>query len=67
MTSKWLKGERIRHPVTACYAIINGDVLFHNHKPQNAGWLQNWSISQIRREVMSGRLFVAQPNPEVTE
>lgn len=67
MTTKWIKGERIKHPVTACDAIINGEVLFHNHKPQNSGWLQNWSISQIRREVMGGRLFLAQPNPEVTE
>lgn len=56
---KWEKGDRIRHPVTACDAILNGEVLFHNHKPQNPGWLQNWSLSQIKREVMSGRLFKA--------
>ena len=60
--SKWIKADRIKHPVTACDAILNGEVLFHNHKPQNAGWLQNWSLSQIRREVSAGRLFLAVPN-----
>jgi len=61
---KWIKGDRIKHPVTAADAIINGETLFHNHKPQNAGWLQNWSIVTIRREVSAGRLFLAIPNPE---
>jgi hypothetical protein len=56
---KWEKGEQIMHPVTACDAILAGEVLFHNHKAQNTGWLQNWNLSQIRREVMVGRLFKA--------
>lgn len=67
MKAKWIKGERIMHPVTACDAILSGEVLFHVHKAQNPGWLQNWNLSQIRREVSAGRLFKAIPASEAAE
>lgn len=67
MTAKWVKGERIKDVKAAYDAIADDEVVFHNHKPQNSGWLQNWSISQIRREVMGGRLFKALPNTEVSK
>lgn len=67
MTPKFIKGDRIKHPVTACDAIIAGDRLFHNHKLQNSGWLQNWSIAQIRRAVGMGQLYHAIRNPEDTK
>lgn len=62
--SKWIKGERITDMKDAYDAIADQKVLFHVHKPQNSGWLQNWSLSQIRREVSAGRLFYAIPNTE---
>lgn len=62
--AKWIKGDRITDTKAAYDAIADEAVLFHNHKPQNSGWLQNWSISQIRREVMGGRLFYAIANTE---
>lgn len=62
--SKWEKGARVLSAGEAIEAILGGYVLFHVDKAQNAGWLQNWSISQIRREVMGGRLFHAKMKPE---
>lgn len=60
--AKWVKGDRITDMKDAYDAIAGQKVLFHNHKPQNSGWLQNWSLSQIRREVSAGRLFYAIEN-----
>ncbi len=62
--AKWIKGERITDMKDAYDAIADQQVLFHVHKPQHSGWLQNWSLSQIRREVSAGRLFYAIPNTE---
>jgi len=64
MSAKWLKGEAILDPERAVLIIMNGGTIFHNHKPQNPGWSQNWSVSQIRREALSKRLFEAIPAKE---
>ena len=62
--AKWIKGEQIKHPVTAADAILNGETLFHNHKAQNPGWLQNWNLRMIANETKAGRIFRAVPNPQ---
>ncbi|MBD7992877.1 hypothetical protein WH297_05890 [Ochrobactrum vermis] len=61
MAAKWIKGGRIDDPQIVIDFILAGDVVFNGHKPQNAGWLQNWSISQIKRETGMGRFFIALP------
>lgn len=66
MSKKWIKGERITDPEAAIRLILAGDVIFENDKPQNSGWTQNWSISQIRAATWGGRLFFALP-AETTE
>ncbi|MFC6487315.1 hypothetical protein [Nitratireductor sp. GCM10026969] len=59
--AKWERGGRIHDPMMVIDFIMTGDVVFNGNKPQNAGWLQNWSISQIKRETAMGRFFIALP------
>lgn len=61
MNAKWIKGGVIDDPQIAIDFILAGDVIFEGHKPQNAGWTQNWSISQIKRLVAMRRLAIALP------
>jgi hypothetical protein len=61
MNAKWVKGGRIDDPSVVISFILAGDVVFHGHKPQNAGWLQNWTISQIKRETGRGVFAIALP------
>ncbi|GGB00049.1 hypothetical protein GCM10011491_30360 [Brucella endophytica] len=70
--AKWTRGGRITDPRIVIDFILAGDVVFNGHKPQNAGWLQNWSISQIKMETSRGRFFIALPshlnlNPEASK
>lgn len=59
--AKWERGGRIDDPRVVIDFILAGDVVFNGHKPQNAGWLQNWTISQIKRETGRGMFFLALP------
>lgn len=59
MSRKWERGDKITDPMKAVIYIVAGEVLFYRHKPQNAGWMQNWSISAIRRMTKQGFLFEA--------
>lgn len=60
--AKWIKGGRIDDPEIVISFILRGDVVFHAGKPQNSGWLQNWSISQIKRETGRGGFYIALPS-----
>ena len=62
MKKKWIKGQRIKDPMVAISLILSGAVIFERHKPQNAGWTQNWSISRIRGSTLNGALFFALPS-----
>jgi len=59
--AKWERGGRIDDPAVVISFILAGGVVFNGHKPQNAGWLQNWSISQIKRDTDMGRFYIAIP------
>ncbi|WP_395175094.1 hypothetical protein [Roseibium alexandrii] len=61
MNRKWIKGEQIKDPMVAVSLILSGAVIFERHKPQNAGWTQNWSIARIRGSTLRGGLFFALP------
>ena len=65
--AKWERGGRINDPRMVIDFILAGDVVFNGHKPQNAGWLQNWSISQIKRETSRGGFFIALPAERIKE
>jgi len=58
---KWEKGGRIDDPMVVIGFIAAGDVVFHNHKPQNASWLQNWNIRTIMVETRRGAFSLALP------
>jgi len=60
--AKWIMGGRIDDPEVVISFILRGEVVFHAHKPQNSGWLQNWSISQIKRETGRGGFHIALPS-----
>jgi hypothetical protein len=65
--AKWVKGGRLDDPEIVIGFILRGDVVFHAGKPQNSGGLQNWSISQIKRETGRGGFSIAIPSSITTE
>lgn len=58
---KWEKGGCVRDPEVVLGFILAGDVIFHNHKPQNAAWLQNWNVRTIIVEARRGAFSLALP------
>lgn len=58
---KWEKGGRIDDPRTVINFILEGDVVFDGHKPQNSGWLQNLSIREIVNRTRHGYFSIALP------
>lgn len=56
---RYVKGARITDPVEALRLILDGRVIFWNHKPQNHGWLQNMRLSALVGAVRKGILYYA--------
>lgn len=57
--ARYTRGTAITDPIAAATLILRGETLFHNHKVQSAGWLQNWSLAQIRRACSLRQLYFA--------
>ena len=57
--AKWSRGNRISDPMVAIALIVGGQVVFWNHKDQNAGWLRSMQIQTIMQAVRSGIIYHA--------
>lgn len=56
---KWSKGDRITDPMVALALIVGGQVVFWNHKPQNAAWIRSMQLQTIITAVRSGAIYYA--------
>ncbi len=61
---KFTPGRKITQTADAVEIILMGLYVYFNHKPMHPGWMQNWSISQLRRACGLGQLRLAELNEE---
>ncbi|XAI95140.1 hypothetical protein [Microcystis phage Mwe-JY13] len=57
--TRYNKGDVIRETEAAIFAILYDGMVYHADKLQNAGFMKNWSVHLIEREVRQGRIFRA--------
>ncbi len=60
---KWMKGKKIGTGLDAVVHIATHGSVFFRHKFMHIGFVQNWSIRQIKREVSQGHLYYAVETP----
>ena len=57
--TRYNKGDVIRETEAAIFAILYDGMVYHADKLQNAGFMKNWTLALIEREVKQGRIFRA--------
>lgn len=57
--AKYARGERITDPLMALALILDGHVVFWNHKAQNAAWLNSMQLNVIVAAVRKGIIYRA--------
>lgn len=61
---KYLKGPVIKSPLVAMSAILDGQYIIVNDKPQHPSWMGAQQLHQIAGAARRGSLHFAVPNPE---
>lgn len=57
--ARYTKGDRITDPIEALSHILDGDVIFWNHKAQNAAWMSGMTLRAIVGGVRNGIIYRA--------